>query len=475
MIHADICVIGAGAGGLSVAAGAARLGRKTVLIEKGAMGGDCLNYGCVPSKALLAAAKRAAIMTEPDRLGVESGGAKVDFAAVMKHVRDTIAAIAPHDSQERFEGLGVKVIRASAKFLDRRTVEAEGVKIRARRFVIATGSRPVIPPIAGLDETPYLTNETLFDLKESPAALAIIGGGPVGVEMAQAFARLGSKVTLIDSGPILAREDRDAASIIRARLEGDGVEIRDETPVAGVGADPDASDRPQVIAIRLGDRSMLEATALLVAAGRAPAVDTLDLEAAGVRHSDDGVAVDRRLRTSNRRIYAVGDVTGGRMFTHVAGYHASLVIRDALFKARADNREELAPRVLYTDPELAQVGLTEDEARAAYGRRLKIVEKPFTASDRARAEGDARGTIKVVTRPNGEILGATIVSAGAGDLIGPWALAMANGLKIRAFTNMIAPYPTRGEMSKIAAGAWYESVVFSRRARLLVRLLNIFD
>ena len=469
MIHTDICVIGAGAGGLSVAAGAARLGRKVVLIEKGEMGGDCLNAGCVPSKALLAAAARAAELNRPLRLGVASAGARVDFAAVMAHLRDTIAAIAPHDSQERFEGLGVKVIRAAARFVDHHTLEADGVKIRARRFVIATGSRPVIPPIPGLDETSYLTNETLFDLTELPESLAVIGAGPMGVEMAQAFARLGAAVTLIDSGPLLSREDRKAARLVAAQLEEDGVAIRENTTIAAV-----VMSQSGAIALKLTGGETISAQRLLVAAGRAPVVDELGLDAARVAHSAAGVEVDGRMRSSNRRIYAVGDVTGGRMFTHMAGYHASLVIRDALFRARTKNYDDISPRVVYADPELAQIGLTEAQARARFGGKIRAVEKPFAASDRARAEGDLRGFLKIITRANGEILGATILGAHAGDLIGPFALAMANGLKIRAFTAMIAPYPTRGEMAKLAAGAWYEPLVFSRRAKLLVKFLGLF-
>ncbi len=469
-IKADMCVIGAGAAGLSVAAGAAMLGRKVVLIERGEMGGDCLNYGCVPSKALIAAADRAHAIRTASSLGVSAGDPEIDFAAVMAHMRGAVEAIAPHDSQERFEGLGVTVIRETAAFVGPRTIETDSARITARAFVIATGSRPAVPPIPGLAQTPCLTNETLFSLTALPARLAVIGAGPMGVEMAQAFRRLGADVALIEQGRLLNREDADAADVIRAQLRADGVDMREGAQV--LRASPGASRGCANLTLTTGDA--LDDYVVLIATGRTPVLDGLGLEAAGVAIEDGRLIVDHRLRTTNRAIYAAGDVTGGLLLTHVAGYHASIIIRNALFKTPARNDEHLAPRAVYCDPPLAQVGLTEAAARERHGEGVRVARQAVAKNDRAVAEGDVRGLAKAVTDKKGRILGATVVGAGADEIIHLWALAIANKLTVRAVTSMIAPYPTRGEISKRLASAWYEPVVFGRRAKLLVKLLSIF-
>ncbi|WP_375205384.1 dihydrolipoyl dehydrogenase family protein [Hyphococcus sp.] len=466
-IKADLCIIGAGSGGLSVAAGAAMLGRKVVLIEKGEMGGDCLNTGCVPSKALIAAASRAEEMREAEKFGVASVEPKIDFAAVMDHVHGVIESIAPIDSQERFEGLGVTVIREHASFTGPREIRAGDTTVRAKHFVIATGSRPFVPPIPGLDDVPYFTNETLFDNRALPDHLVIIGGGPIGIEMAQAHRRLGAKVTVIEGDRILGREDPELADIVRTQLVKEGVAL-----VEGGKADK-IEKTLSGISVTVGARA-IEGSHLLIAVGRKPTVDGLNLEAAGVDYDAKGLKTDNRLRTTNKRIYAAGDVAGGRQFTHVAGYHASILIRNILFKAPSKNKEHLAPRVTYCDPELAQIGLTEREAREQHGE-VKIARWPFSQNDRAEAERDTEGLVKVVTDKKGHILGAGIVGSGAGDLLQPWVLAISSNLKIRAFTDMIAPYPTRGEASKRAAGAWYSDTLFSDRTKFLVRLLSVFD
>ncbi len=467
-IKADLCIIGAGSGGLSLAAGAAQLGRKVVLFEEGEMGGDCLNTGCVPSKALIAAASRAHAMRNADKFGVRSVDPEVDFAAVMDHVHGVIEAIAPIDSQERFEGLGVKVVRAHAAFTGERSVEGGGVRVAAKHIVIATGSRPFVPPINGLDGTPYLTNETIFQNRKLPKHLIVIGGGPIGVELAQAHARLGSEATIIEGAPsILGKDDPELVDVVRSQLKEDGVRVIEGAMVEDVSGDEEN------VTVRAGSQT-ISGTHLLLAVGRTPTVDGLNLEAAGVAYDNKGVTVDDGLRTTNKRVYAMGDVAGGRQFTHVAGYHASVLVRKILFKAPAKNNEHLAPWVTYADPELAQAGLTEREAKDRYDD-AKTVTWSASENDRAQAERDTRGLIKVVTKKNGEILGASIVGKGAGDLILPWAHALANGQKIKSFTNAIAPYPTRSELSKRAAGQWYTPALFSPRTRKLVSLLSIFD
>lgn len=467
-IKADLCIIGAGSGGLSVAAGAAMLGRKVVLIEKGEMGGDCLNTGCVPSKALIAAGARAQDMREASKFGVGSVEPEIDFNAVMDHVHGVIASIAPIDSQERFEGLGVTVIRDHAAFTGPQEIETGGQKVQAKHFVIATGSTPFVPPIPGLENIPYLTNETLFENRTRPEHLIIIGGGPIGVEMAQAHRRLGAQVTLVEGDKILNREDPELAAVVSARLAREGVSIVENARAEKVAK----TDRG--VSVSTGAQT-IEGSHLLIAVGRKPTVDGLNLEAAGVDYDKSGVKTDNRLRTSNKRIYAIGDVAGGLQFTHVAGYHASILVRNILFKMPAKNNEHLSPRVTYSDPELAQTGLTEREAREQRGDAIKVVRWPFTKNDRAEAERDMEGLVKVVTDKKGRILGAGIVGHGAGDLVQPWTLAISSKLKIRAFTDMIAPYPTRGEANKRAAGDWYSETLFSGRTRKLISLLSLFD
>ncbi len=468
----DLCVIGAGSGGLSVAAGAAQLGVAVVLIEGGEMGGDCLNVGCVPSKALLAAAAQAQARRGGAAFGVAPAAPEIDLGRVGAHLRETIAAIAPHDSQERFEGLGVRVIRDWARFSDPRTVLAGGCAIRARRFVIATGGRPFIPPIPGLAATPHLTNETVFELTRSPQAMPksmiVLGGGPIGVEMAQAHARLGLRVAVLEAARALGREDPDAAALVLARLRAEGVDLREGARVAAVEA-VDGGAR-----VRLEDGDALEAGALLVATGRRPALDRLDLEAAGVPSGPEGVTVDAGLRSiGNRRVYAIGDAAGPPQFTHRAGYHAGLVIRSALFRLPARERVDHIPRVTFTDPPLAQIGLTEAEARDRHGARVSDARADYEGNDRARALRAGDGFVKAMIGRRGAILGVTAVGAHADEVIQPWALAMSAGLGIKAFAGMVSPYPTLGEINKRVASAHFSPKLFGdARVRLLVRLLS---
>jgi pyruvate/2-oxoglutarate dehydrogenase complex dihydrolipoamide dehydrogenase (E3) component len=466
-IRMDICVIGAGSGGLSVAAGAAQMGASTVLIERGAMGGDCLNYGCVPSKSMIAAGRAADTIRHAGRFGVNGHEPRIDFGRVHDHIHGVIAAIAPNDSVERFEGLGVKVIQASARFTAPDTVEAGGATIKARRFVLATGSRASHPPIPGLDDVPFLTNETIFERKAAPEHLIVIGGGPIGVEMAQAHRRLGAEVTVLQKGSILPKDDPDLVAVVRDRLTAEGVDLREDADIARVERHGNG------IAAVLADGTRIEGSDLLVAAGRQANVDGLGLEAAGIEFSPKGVTTDARLRTTNRRVFAVGDVAGGPQFTHIAGYHAGIVIRNVLFRLPAKVDYSALPWVTYTDPELAHVGLTESEARESH-KDIRVLTWNFEENDRAQAEREIEGRVKVLTLPNGRILGASIVGPHAGELIQVWCLAISQKLKIGAIASMIAPYPTLGEAGKRAAGAFYTPKLFSGRTRGLVRFLSWF-
>ena len=467
-INADICVIGAGSGGLSVAAGASQLGRKVVLIEKGKMGGDCLNYGCVPSKALLAAAKHAQSIREADKFGIRANEPDIDFPAVMDHVHDVIASIAPHDSQERFEGLGVTVLRDKAEFTGAREVRSGDTIVKAKHTVVATGSAPFVPPIPGLDTVSYFTNETLFDNRTRPNHLLVIGGGPIGVEMAQAHRRLGSAVTIIEAMNILNNDDPECVEVVRKKLLSEGVSIKEQAKAEKI-VNADGG-----IDIQLSTGETVSGSHLLMAVGRKPNVDGLGLESAGIDFDRKGIKTNDRLQTTNSRVYAIGDVAGGPQFTHLAGDHAGTIVRNVLFKARSKRNDAIIPRVTYCDPELASVGLSETESKEQYGE-IKTARFGFDENDRAKAERNTEGFIKVFTKSNGEILGATIVGKNAGDIIHPWALAIANKRKIRDFTNYVAPYPTLGEVSKRGAGAWYTPTLFSDRTRFIVRLLATFD
>ncbi len=460
----DLCVIGAGSGGLSVAAGAVQMGASVVLIEQGKMGGDCLNVGCVPSKSLIAAAGKARAMA--GGFGVAAQPAEVDFQAAQAHVRAVIARIAPIDSQARYEGLGCRVIRDTARFVGPDVIEVAGERIAARRFVIATGSRPKIPPIDGIDGVPYLTNETIFDLAERPGHLVIIGGGPIGCELAQAHRRLGAEVTVIDGGRALPKDDPELAAVVLDRLRAEGVRFAPGGQAASVAGGAGA------IAVTLKDGSRIEGTHLLVAAGRQSVTDTLDLDRAGVETAENGLSVDRSLRTTNRRIYAVGDVAGLQRFTHVAGYHAGVVIRSLMFALPSRLRDDHIPWATYTDPELAQVGLTEAQAKKVHGHRLTVVRFRYDDNDRAVTAGETDGLVKLMVA-GGRPVGATIVGAEAGELIGFWALAIAARLKMSSIAGAVLPYPTLGEINKRAAGAYFSPQLFDNVwVKRVVRLVQ---
>ena len=452
LIETDICVIGAGSGGLSVAAGAVQMGARVVLIEAGEMGGDCLNAGCVPSKALIEAGARAQLMRQ-GFAGVQGVEPAIDYAAAMEHVQNAIKTIAPHDSQERFERLGCIVIRDWARFVGPDLVQAGARQVRARRFVIATGARPAIPPVEGLADVPYLTNETLWDLRERPDHLLIMGGGPIGLEMAQAHRRLGARVTVFERGAALAGNDPELAALALEALRAEGVDILEGATVA------QAAGTKGAITLTLEDGRQFTGSHLLVATGRRAQVDDMGLEAAGVEYSARGITVGADLRSSNRRVYALGDVAGGLQFTHLAGYQAGVLVRALCLGLPAKSGTSHIPKVTYTDPALAQIGLTEREAREQYGDLLTVARADFASNDRAIAAAQTKGALKVMVA-RGRAVGVTMVAHDAGELIGPWALAMAKGLKLSAISAMVAAYPSRIEINKAAASAYFSPKLF---------------
>ncbi len=470
-IKADICVIGAGSGGLSVAAGASQMGANVVLIERHKMGGDCLNYGCVPSKALIAAGHTAHIMRESDRFGVKSVVPEVDYAQLRDHVRGVIAAIEPNDSMERFTGLGVNVIEGEGRFTGPNEVEVDGQRIQARRFVIATGSAAMVPPIPGLDTIPYLTNETVFELDTRPEHLIVIGGGPIGAELAQAHRRLGAAVTVVEMFDFLGKDDPELTEIVHRQFTADGVDIKAQTAVTAIERD---GDNIVVVTEKDGQQDRIVGSHLLIAAGRLPNLDGLNLESAGVAYNRKGIEVDARLRTTNKKIFAIGDIAGPYQFTHMAGYHAGIVIRNILFKLPAKVDYRAVPWVTYTDPELAHVGMTEAQAKESQPSDFNILRWPFHENDRAQAERETEGLIKVVTSKRGKVLGATIVGPRAGELLMPWVMAVSGKQKIGTMAGLIAPYPTLGEVSKRAAGSYYTPSLFSERTKKIVRFLLKF-
>ena len=462
---ADVCVIGAGSGGLVVAAITARLGLDTVLIERGQMGGECLNTGCVPSKALLAAAAVAESARNAHAFGVRVGAPEIDFSATMAHVHQVIGQIAPNDSQERFEGMGVRVIRAEAKFVGRDEIEVEGKRMRAKRFFIATGSHPAIPPIPGLDQVPYFTNENLWANRVAPSHLIIIGGGAIGLEMAQAHRRLGADVTVLEAARIMPRDDQELVAVVRGQLIKEGIKILEGAAIEKI----DRAGKGIAVTVK-GQARPLEGSHLLVAAGRRPTVAGLDLEKAGVEVSRAGIVTDLRLRTANPRIYAVGDVAGRRQFTHAAADHAGTAIRHAIFKLPAKVDDAKIPWCTYTDPELAQAGLTEEEARAKFGE-VEIQRFPFHDNDRALTERRGIGMVKLILGRRGRILGVGIVGPHAGELIHPWCLTMSLGKRIGAWTRPVLPYPTLGEAAKRAALNHFAAALNNPALRALARLV----
>jgi pyruvate/2-oxoglutarate dehydrogenase complex dihydrolipoamide dehydrogenase (E3) component len=463
----DLAIVGAGSAGLSVAAGAAQLGARVALIERGRMGGDCLNTGCVPSKALLAAAHAARAVRDAGRFGVIALEPIIDWDRLRAHVQGVIAAIAPADSEARYRALGATVLRGEARFIDSATLSVDGLRVTARRFVVAAGSRATVPAIPGLDQVPYWTNDTLFDLAERPDHLLILGGGPVGLEMADAFVSLDCAVTLVDAARIAPREDPELAAGLRRVLMRRGVIIREGVAVAHIGPGP---------VLVLSDGSRISGSHLLLAAGRTPSLERLDLPAAGIQADAQGIVTDLGLRSvSNQRVFAAGDVAspiglGPRAFTHVGSYHAGIIIRRALFRLPARLDYAALPRAIYADPELAQTGLTEAEA-AASGLTVQVLRWTLAENDRAVAERDTAGLVKLVAA-RGRIVGAGILAPQAGEMITAWSLAIARRVRLPTLAGLIVPYPTRSEAAKRAAGGAFTAMLLSPRMKSLVRLLG---
>lgn len=462
-----LVIIGAGTGGLVSASIAASLGARVALVERELMGGDCLNFGCVPSKSMLRAARAWSEARDAER---RFGGPRVtdpgDFGRVMERMRRIRAEIGSHDSAERFRQLGVDVFLGTARFDSPRTVRVDGARLRFGRVIIAAGSRPRVPDIPGLTETGFLTTHSIFSLTELPARLMVLGGGAVGVELAQAFARLGSEVVLVETaGRILSEADDDAALVVRRSLERDGVRVHCAAELIRVerqGADVLTHVRDE------HGSETLSCDALLVAIGRSPNTEHLDLDAAGIESGEDGIVTDRRLRTSNRRAFAIGDVTAGPRFTHVADAHARIAVRNALFWGRARADEIVVPWSVFTEPELAHVGMTSAEA-AEQSERTETVTLPLDAVDRPRLDDDLDGFLRLhLRRRNGTILGATVVHPRAGDLIAFAAQAIASRTPLEELGDLVFPYPTTAELFRRAAD-------MRRRERLTPRIRRLFD
>ncbi len=469
----DIGILGGGAAGLTVAAGAAQFGAKTLLVEKAQrLGGDCLHYGCVPSKTLI----RTAAVWAQARRTAEFGLPQlslppVDLGAVMARVRSVVAQIQEHDSPERFCRLGAEVRFGAPRFLDDHAVDVGGDRVTARTWVVATGSRPALPPVAGLDRTPFWTNETVFDQERLPARLLVLGGGPIGLELAQAFQRLGTAVTVVEFlGQILGPEDPDVAAVLRERLEAEGMTILTGTKaVQAEGAGPGV--RLTVApADGAGEARVLEADALLVATGRRPNVEGLALEAAGVRYTPRGIPTDARMRTNVPHIYACGDVNGQFPFTHVAGYEGGVALTNAVLRLPRKADYAKVPWCTYTDPEVASVGLNEKRAEQE-GVEYRVLESHFADNDRALAEAEPLGKVKVLVDPKGKVLGCQIVGAHAGELIHEWIAALGGGVKLSTLAGAVHVYPTLSESSKRAAGDYFAEKLFSDRTKGVLRFL----
>jgi pyruvate/2-oxoglutarate dehydrogenase complex dihydrolipoamide dehydrogenase (E3) component len=467
----DVIVVGGGSAGLVTAAGSAGIGARPVLIERDRLGGECLWNGCVPSKALLAAARAAAHARSAGRFGVHTD-VRVDFAEAVRWVHGARAAIEPHDSAERFRGLGVEVVQGTARFVAPRTLAVNGRTLTAKRVVIATGSRPAIPKLAGLEGVPYFTNETIFESTEQPGHLLVLGGGPVGLELAQAFVRLGSRVTVVAaSAMVLPREDEELSALLAERLTAEGATILTGATAIAVRRTPDGV----ALTIDGGGATReipreIQGTHLLVATGRESRTDTLDLGAGHVVIGDHGIEVDEQLRTSADGVWACGDCIGGPRFTHVAEYQARLVVRNAFFPVKGKVDYRALPWVTYTDPELARVGLTEREARDRHGKDVRVFRRPFDQVDRAIADGETQGMVKLITRRNGELLGGHVLGAGAGQMIGEITLALKHKLGVNALASLVHPYPTMPEAIKQAAEG-FDKARFAGAPRMIARWL----
>ncbi|MDP8968472.1 MAG: FAD-dependent oxidoreductase [Actinomycetota bacterium] len=464
MTQLDLVVIGGGTAGLVAAIGAASIGARVALVERERTGGECLWTGCVPSKSLLAAAQLAHRMRRAADVGLAPVDPEIDFAAVKRHVERAQAAIAPHDSPERLRGLGIEMVEASAAFTAPRRIRAGARELRARRVLIATGSEPVLPPIAGLDAVAALTTDTIWEIDELPARLAVLGGGPIGCELAQAFARLGSRVTIIEREPqLLGREEPETSELLARRLRAEGIDLR-----LGWSAIRAAPGELEIECD--GEQVAVAFDRVLVATGRRPRTEDLDLAAAGVQLNAAGaVRTDERLRTSAAGIFAAGDVTGAPPFTHLAAHHARIVVTNALLHTRRRVEQQAVPRVTYTDPEVAAVGLGEREARERHGHRATVARFDYAQLDRAITDGVADGFVKLIGDRRGRLVGATIAAPGAGDAIAELTSALRREARIDEISQTIHAYPTLAEGPARAADEHLRAKYFNDRVRRVAR------
>jgi pyruvate/2-oxoglutarate dehydrogenase complex dihydrolipoamide dehydrogenase (E3) component len=463
----DLIVIGGGSGGLTATSVACRMGAKVLLLEKHALGGDCLFTGCVPSKTLIRSAAVAHLQRTAARYGLPAQAPTIDGAQVMARVKEVIAKVAEHDAIPRFEALGAEVRIGAARFVSRDEVEAGGQRYRARGVIVATGSRPAVPAIDGLREASFLTNESIFDLKEIPASLVVLGGGAVGLELGQAMQRLGAQVTIVEADDrVLPKEDPDCSTEIRARLEAEGVTIHTATQVERVSR---ADGKKLVHCTQGGSPLTVSADELLVATGRAPNLEGLELGAAGIDADARRIVIDAELRTTNPRVFAVGDVAGNYLFTHSAGYEAALAVRNALLPLAAKVDYRALPFATFTDPEVAHVGLTEPEARKLPDP-VTVLKTPMSHVDRALTDGESGGFVKLLVA-RGKLVGAHIVAAHAGELIHPAVLALKEELKLSAIAGMSWIYPTLSEGVRKASQSSYEQLLGKRPVRAAVGLL----
>ena len=461
----DLVVIGGGAGGLVVASVAAQLGLDVVLINKEeAMGGDCLHYGCVPSKTLIKSASIAHSLSHADRWGLPSVKPQTDMLAVNQTIKNAIDSIQVHDSRERFEALGCEVVTGEAAFTGPSQIEVAGRTIEAKRFVIATGSSAFIPPIKGLQQTNFLTNEDMYSLPALPESMIVLGGGPIGVEMAQAYCRLGSRVSIVELAPrLLPRMDEDASIILDDVLTSEGISIYLNSEVVEV------TEQTGVKQIRLKDGSTLQAEVLLVAIGRTPVLDSLNLEKAGVSFDVTGIKVNRKMQTSNKKIYACGDVTGEMPLTHVAELQAGVVIANMIFKMPKKINYDVVPSVVYTEPEVAQVGLSVEQCEQL--KKGEVHQFDVSQLDRAITDNNKAGVAKILTN-RGRVIGAFIIAPHAGELIHELALAVQENMKISKLSSLVHAYPTYSQLNKRLAGQYYKDRLFSPFTKKIVALLN---
>ncbi len=466
MSKRDLLIIGGGAGGLVIASVAAQLGMNVTLIEKEEkLGGDCLHYGCIPSKTLIQAAKVASLMRRGTEFGLPAVSPEVDMAKINAHVQSVIAHIQPHDDPQRFRDYGCEVLFGAAEFIDAHSVKVNNEIIHSKRFVIATGSRPFVPPIEGLQKAAYLTNVDMFSLRKLPERLVVLGGGPIGLEMAQAFSRLGSEVTIVEQLPhLLPQEDPEVADALKEKLASDGIKFYTSVSAERV------SREGETRTIYCSDNITLQCDQLLVAVGRRSNTQNLGLDAAGVNFSARGIEVDARMRTSQKHIYAVGDVCGPYPFTHMAEYQAGIVISNAIFRFPKKANYRVVPWVTYTDPELARVGLTEQQVKQQ-GITPTVLRFDFKDVDRALAEVDTTGFTKLITY-KGKILGASILGPHAGELIHEIVLAMQSGIKISEISATIHAYPTLSQIHRRTVNTLYAPKLFSQRTRTAVKWIN---